>query len=212
MGVDRDLLTDPDGVSKHLLCPICHDVLEKAVQTPGEHLYCDECLLEWLTDHDTDPMTNLPLAPSDVTPCSRIISNMVSELRCRCMNHESGCEWTGELGQLAAHAVRCDLLPREKLLLRMRAAESEAALLRARVDKLERKSEEEQQTILLQAEQVSSLTAQLAAQNAALTIAEELSYSSDDDEDEEGEEGKEATQEAINAIKACNLEQKTLQL
>ena len=49
MGIDYECFLHPERISSELICPICTLVLENPVQTPSEHLFCEEELLEWLT-------------------------------------------------------------------------------------------------------------------------------------------------------------------
>ena len=49
MGIEAECFVHPERISKELFCPICTLVLENPVQTPSEHLFCEDELLEWLT-------------------------------------------------------------------------------------------------------------------------------------------------------------------
>ena len=49
MGIDTDCFVYPERISPQLICPICTQVLERPVQTPSEHLFCEDELLEWMT-------------------------------------------------------------------------------------------------------------------------------------------------------------------
>ena len=53
-----------------LICPICHNVVENAVQTPSEHLFCEDELLEWLVQSNLCPVTNTPLDASTIKVCA----------------------------------------------------------------------------------------------------------------------------------------------
>jgi hypothetical protein len=62
-----------ETVSEHLVCSLCHGVLENPVQTPCDHLFCEAELLEWLLVSNKCPLDNGPLDPTKITrPRSRI--------------------------------------------------------------------------------------------------------------------------------------------
>ena len=65
MGLDEKEFVNPERISKELFCPICTLVLENPVQTPSEHLFCEEELLEWMTTSDVCPITKENLNPGD---------------------------------------------------------------------------------------------------------------------------------------------------
>ena len=55
-----------DVTIAELICPICHNVVENPVQTPSEHLFCEDELLEWLVQSTICPVTNTPLDASTI--------------------------------------------------------------------------------------------------------------------------------------------------
>ena len=111
---EETLLVEPDTVSDHLRCAICHCVLEKPVETGCEHLFCEGCLLSWLQRRDTGtetcPMCNTLIDPQLVDKPSRIIVNLLGEMRRHCDHRGEGCQWVGPADEHATHARGCEFV------------------------------------------------------------------------------------------------------
>lgn len=129
MGWDTALLKDPESLSKHLICPICHAIPRDPVETPSEHLYCRDELDEWLNQRNTCPMTKEIIDRGSLRKPSRVILNMLNDLSMICKYREQGCEWIGDLGSLQAHHHRCKFATRNQL-------QDENEQLRCEVEKL----------------------------------------------------------------------------
>jgi len=141
MGVDCEHFVHPERISKELMCCICTQVLENPVQTPSEHLFCEDELLEWLSRSTLCPATNEPLDPSTIRRPSRIILNMLAELQRFCPNRAEGCPWVGENGHCATHTQTCAFRPRAQLLEELRRAEDKIARLKDKLLKAEKRVE-----------------------------------------------------------------------
>ena len=77
----------PDAIPRQLRCAICSEVCCRAVQTPCEHLFCEDCLLEWFArcgDHPRCPCDNTPVVPAEVHRPMRLVRRMIAELPVRC--------------------------------------------------------------------------------------------------------------------------------
>ena len=96
MGIESEQFVHPERIPQELYCPICTLVLDNPVQTPSEHLFCEDELLEWLTRSDKCPVTKERLNPDDITTPGRIIVNMLGNLQRFCPNKEHGCDWSGD--------------------------------------------------------------------------------------------------------------------
>jgi Zinc finger, C3HC4 type (RING finger) len=116
MGIDSCEFVHPERISSQLVCPICTLILENPVITEYEHLYCENCLLDWLAVKEVCPLTSKPLRVNSIKEPGRIISNMLGELERYCCNRQLGCTWTGEQCNYAKHANSCTFRSREKLL------------------------------------------------------------------------------------------------
>jgi hypothetical protein len=85
-----------------MLHPVTPHMLPTAPTTPA--CRSEDELLEWfLTSTTKCPLDNTPLDPSRITKPSRIVMNMLGELRRKCSHHARGCAWTGELERAEAH-------------------------------------------------------------------------------------------------------------
>ena len=117
MGRDVERYVDAAAISRHLLCSICHGVLERPVQTTCEHLFCEDCLLEWLCRKATCPVCCAGALPDSIERAPRVIVGLVEDLEVRCDHDE--CLWTGARDALDAHLDECGHVPRADLLQRL---------------------------------------------------------------------------------------------
>lgn len=140
-GLDLDDFVYPERISSQLICPICTQVLENPVQTPTDHLFCEDELLEWLSRSTLCPATNTPLDPDAIGRPSRIIVNMLAELQRYCPNRAEGCTWKGENEHTAAHVVACTFRPRALVVQDLTLAEEKISKLRDKLVKAEKKIE-----------------------------------------------------------------------
>ena len=79
MGLDNDQFVHPERISSQLICPICTQVLDNPVQTPTDHLFCEDELLEWLSRSTMCPATNTPLDPDSIL--TKLSKTSVSEMQ-----------------------------------------------------------------------------------------------------------------------------------
>ena len=93
--------------------------VDPPVTTPCEHLFCEGCLLSWLqrreTGTETCPMCNTLIDPQLVDKPSRIIVNLLGEMRRHCDHRGEGCQWVGPADEHAAHTRGCEFVPRRQL-------------------------------------------------------------------------------------------------
>lgn len=139
MGLDCELLVHPERLSSQLICPICTQILRNPVQTPTEHLFCEEELLEWMTISNLCPITKVQLIPQDIKKPSRIILNMLAELEVFCPNKVNGCRWSGFNENMDNHIAACDCKPAEDLKKDLADRDKKIQDLLSRLDKLELK-------------------------------------------------------------------------
>jgi E3 ubiquitin-protein ligase NRDP1 len=140
MGTDPDLFVHPERISKELICPICTQVLENPVQTPTDHLFCEDELIEWMSRHERPlcPVTHAELKPDSIRKPSRIILNMLAELQRYCSNRAEGCDWVGENEHLALHLTKCAKRPRDEMTRELAAKDEKIKQLRVRCARAEK--------------------------------------------------------------------------
>lgn len=107
------------------------------MQTPSEHLFCEDELLEWLTRSDVCPATKTKLNPASIRPPGRIILNMLGEIERYCPNKSTGCKWTGPNSQVDHHVNSCQYKSREDLLSQLEHKDIVIDKLKKRVAKSE---------------------------------------------------------------------------
>ena len=95
-----------DEIPSKYYCNICSKVLREARLTVccGQH-YCDSCLQQWLasaTQRETKTCPHCRQEGFQSFPNKEKIRE-INEFRVKCTNHEKGCDWVGELGDLEKH-------------------------------------------------------------------------------------------------------------
>ena len=95
-----------DEIPSKYNCNICTKVLREARLTVccGQHC-CDSCLQQWLasaTQRETKTCPYCREKSFESFPNKAIIRE-INEFRVKCTNHEKGCDWVGELGDLEKH-------------------------------------------------------------------------------------------------------------
>jgi hypothetical protein len=72
-------------IDDEFLCVICTMVLQNAVQSPQcEHLFCDQCIREWLLINKSCPVDRNPLKCDDLKPIARSLRNLLNKLEIKC--------------------------------------------------------------------------------------------------------------------------------
>ena len=61
-----------DSLARDLTCPITGDILKDPVVATDGHTYERAAIERWLTDHQTSPLTNAPLASKQLVPNLRL--------------------------------------------------------------------------------------------------------------------------------------------
>ncbi|KAL7528474.1 hypothetical protein ACHAXR_002462 [Thalassiosira sp. AJA248-18] len=76
------------------------------VLTPCEHVFCKGCINQALDGADTNqccPNDRAPCTVHQLQPIQGFISRIWSNIQVKCGNHDSGCAWTGSIGDYATH-------------------------------------------------------------------------------------------------------------
>ena len=107
MGRELSGYVEGNAVSRHLICSICHGVLESPVQTRCEHLFCEEELIEWLSHGtaQTCPVCAAAIDPEEVARAPRAIVGLIADLVCYCDFATAGCPLP--VKHAASHARAC---------------------------------------------------------------------------------------------------------
>ena len=108
MGYDlnRFVSQPPDA----LICNICKYVAENPVVGCSEdHLFCQECINQWLKVSPTCPVDRQELTTSNVKPVQRPIMSILLSLQIKCVNHDIGCQFVSAVAEEADHFAKCDV-------------------------------------------------------------------------------------------------------
>jgi hypothetical protein len=90
----------------NLICCICVDILTKPQRTPCGHVFCNDCICDWLSlDKKNCVACREPLNFDDLQS-DRIIESLIGNLEVRCPNTE--CAWRGKSSRQSAHLRECD--------------------------------------------------------------------------------------------------------
>lgn len=174
-GFELDIFVHPDRISSQLICTICQGVLDRPVQTPSEHLFCEDELLEWMTRSNLCPITHRVLDPNSIRKPSRIILNMLGELERFCQHKSRGCSWQGQSERVAEHEKNCSWRPIEDLLLQISKRDEFIRVLQRDFTALEKRNEELEISNQSLHEKVSVLTKRLKVYEA-LVVQDEEKY------------------------------------
>lgn len=82
MGLDIAMFVG--AVDDEFLCSICKMVVENAVQSPCEHIFCGQCILKWLAIRKSCPVDQSYLNSIDIRPLPRYFRNLLDKMEVRC--------------------------------------------------------------------------------------------------------------------------------
>lgn len=71
-------------VDKEFLCTICMMVLENPKETPCEHMFCAQCIKDWMAVESHCPVDRIRLHLVDLRPTPRYFRNLLNKLEVRC--------------------------------------------------------------------------------------------------------------------------------
>ena len=106
--VDTERIVNQDLFSEELKCRICHGVLMNPLECNFcENCFCMNCLQKWLQESGKCPF-KCDGEPDFKMKPHKIIRNMLSKLKLKCRNQESGCNLTVDYDKLEVHEeVEC---------------------------------------------------------------------------------------------------------
>eukprot|EP01041_Mallomonas_annulata_P010198 gene10198-21259_t len=176
MGFEIEFFVHPERISSQLICLICQGVLERPVQTPTDHLFCEDELLEWMTRSNRCPITNQVLDPDSIRKPSRIILNMLGELERFCSYKSRGCSWQGPCESVKLHEKSCDRRPIDEILQQLQSKNEQINHLQQRITTLEKRNGEYEGIIRALQERNHTLESKLKVYDAF--VVEKGSYDS----------------------------------
>ena len=100
-GQDYTFVNQLDRYLQELLCPICCDIVSEPLQTSCGHLFCNGCY-----NANAQWTAKCPLCKQQHTRVpDEFIHRKVRNLEVRCVNHQLGCKWVGNLGEEMQHRM-----------------------------------------------------------------------------------------------------------
>eukprot|EP00058_Branchiostoma_floridae_P021663 XP_002607153.1 hypothetical protein BRAFLDRAFT_118654 [Branchiostoma floridae] len=91
---------------QEFICSICRCVMEDPQECPCGHVFCKDCIQQWLRSHSTCP--NCRKHCHMIKPVLPMVRNLISHLTIRCENHQAGCEKRVQLEYYDNHKLTCD--------------------------------------------------------------------------------------------------------
>ena len=111
MGYPLELFVD--SVDESLKCDLCNAVYRNPVITSCDHVYCQQCLKEWLSDRAECPRACREISLEKDTTHLIPLQILVEQLRTRCVNFTEGCKVVLSLAEMLAHLEMCDYTKKE---------------------------------------------------------------------------------------------------
>ena len=105
----------PEDPDPELICCICQGVLEDAVVSPCEHVFCSICVKEWLKESETCPNCRRKINEKDLRQVIPLVKNLISRLKIFCDYKEKGCQEITTIDRLHQHLRRCIFAPSKQL-------------------------------------------------------------------------------------------------
>ena len=105
----------PEDPDPELLCCICQGVLENAVVSPCEHVFCSKCAKEWLQKSATCPNCRQEMDEKDLKQVLPLVRNLISKLDIFCEHKEKGCEVVTTVDRLQQHLGQCRFAPEKRM-------------------------------------------------------------------------------------------------
>ncbi|KAK0512373.1 hypothetical protein JMJ35_005501 [Cladonia borealis] len=115
--VDLRALDYVDSYDHNLMCAICHSPFVRPVTLECEHVFCQRCISETMfhqgqdlrTDSATCPSCRRKLHHPATTPVTKILNQILDELRVNCPFRSAGCREVKHRGQIQDHVDKyCD--------------------------------------------------------------------------------------------------------
>lgn len=105
---DGPVVLQSEKVPQDLLCSICMSIPTEPAITPCQHIFCHSCLTRHLNNQLNCPVDRMECRPETVRKVTDgIIFRIWSHIQVKCEHHDTGCGWTGDMGDYAKHIDSC---------------------------------------------------------------------------------------------------------
>ncbi|KAJ6603994.1 E3 ubiquitin-protein ligase NRDP1 [Pseudolycoriella hygida] len=100
MGFSLDLFFGK--IDDSFICVICAQVLEIPVESTCEHIFCNQCIEDWLAIRSTCPVCRISMV-RNLKPAARYFRNLLDKLERKCDYESSRCSSVLKLDNFADH-------------------------------------------------------------------------------------------------------------
>lgn len=98
----------PNGeVESELICSICTGVLEKPLETPCQHLFCGECIHQWLLRCKSCPQCRKGIKKENLRQVLPALKNILNKQNKYCDYKINGCKELLTIETLPRHVSFC---------------------------------------------------------------------------------------------------------
>jgi hypothetical protein len=95
-----------DGTpAEDVMCGLCTLVTKNPHQCSEGDLFCQECVTEWVREHNQCPTCACELTETRISN-NETVDKMIKGMPCMCEWREEGCAWTGTLRELDQHVEK----------------------------------------------------------------------------------------------------------
>lgn len=91
-------------VPEDLICSICMSVPTDPTITPCQHVFCGQCIYRALNASNLCPIDREPCQIHQLQTLAGCTRRIWTGIQVKCGNHDSGCGWTGGIGDYEDHA------------------------------------------------------------------------------------------------------------
>ncbi|XP_054156332.1 E3 ubiquitin-protein ligase NRDP1-like [Oppia nitens] len=116
---DYDCRVFENRVYDELSCAICKTPMDDPVLTKCDHLFCRQCIGEWLSRNNNCPIDRRKLVLDDTHPAPRVVRNLLDQLRMRCYFSGDGCPLILPINDYTRHVDECAYNPGAELRCQM---------------------------------------------------------------------------------------------
>ena len=93
MGWDRNRFVDEDKIVNDIICFICAKIAEDPQQAPCEHIFCNDCINNWLQEgNNSCPVDKECISHQDLKQPHRLTMQLINNLTIRCKHFSKGCK------------------------------------------------------------------------------------------------------------------------
>ena len=126
--------------------------------TPCNHLFCETCIRQALSDKYLCPIDRQPCSPHQLRSLDGLLSRVWGGIQVKCGYHENGCAWRGSIADYSAHTENCSV-SKHPAIKNNSALMEEVQRLRGENDNLRNKLDSSQQMNAINAQRFRTVLA-----------------------------------------------------